>query len=163
MERPGELKIPYRELSVGDHRFEFVVGESFFEGFDHSLVNGGEARIAVDVHRNVSGMTLVFSIEGHARVECDRCLEPLTLPVNWQGELPVKVDAARAGEYDGEAIFAAPGEESVDLSQWVYESICLSLPMTRVHGEDENGVSLCDPDMLSRFKIASEEDDGIDL
>ena len=40
----------------------------------------------------------------------------------------------------------------------IYESICLSLPYQRVHPDDSEGRSTCDPDMLSRFRIVSEEE-----
>ena len=48
-------------------------------------------------------------------------------------------------------IWLLPGEESVDLKQYVYESIVLSLPYQRVHPEGE-----CNPEMLERFRIVSE-------
>ena len=46
-----------------------------------------------------------------------------------------------------------PGEDEVDLAQYIYESIVLSLPYQRVHPEGE-----CDPEMLGRFRIVSDED-----
>ena len=44
-------------------------------------------------------------------------------------------------------------EDSVDLTQYIYESIVLSLPYRRVHPEGE-----CDPDMLARFGVMSAEE-----
>ena len=44
------------------------------------------------------------------------------------------------------------------LSQYIYESICLSLPYQRVHPVGSDGKSGCDPDMLARFNIVSEEE-----
>ena len=56
-------------------------------------------------------------------------------------------------EYDGEVLWLLPGEDEVDLSQYIYESIVLSLPYQRVHPEGE-----CDPEMLKRFRIVSDEE-----
>ena len=46
-----------------------------------------------------------------------------------------------------------PGEEQVDLAQYIYESIVLSLPYQRVHPEGE-----CNPEMLERFRIVSDRE-----
>ncbi len=56
-------------------------------------------------------------------------------------------------EYDGEVLWLAPGEDEVDLAQYIYESIVLSLPYQRVHPEGG-----CDPGMLRRFRIVSGEE-----
>ena len=46
----------------------------------------------------------------------------------------------------------APGDE-IDLKQYIYESIVLSLPYQRVHPEGE-----CNPEMLERFRIVSDSE-----
>ena len=51
-------------------------------------------------------------------------------------------------------------ETELNVAQYIYESICLSLPYQRVHPDDGEGHSTCDPDMLSRFRIVSEEEFG---
>ena len=57
------------------------------------------------------------------------------------------------GEYDGEIMWLNPADDVVDFTQYIYESIVLSLPYQRVHPEGE-----CNPDMLARFTIATEAD-----
>ena len=56
-------------------------------------------------------------------------------------------------EYDGDTLWLSPSEDFVDLTQYIYESIVLSLPYQRVHPDGE-----CDPDMLGRFRIVSEQE-----
>ena len=46
-------------------------------------------------------------------------------------------------------------EDEVDLTQYIYESIVLALPYQRVHPDGE-----CNPDMLERFRIVSDEEFG---
>ena len=55
-------------------------------------------------------------------------------------------------------MWIGPSETEIDLSQYIYESICLSLPYQRVHPVGSDGKSGCDPDMLARFNIVSEEE-----
>ncbi len=60
------------------------------------------------------------SIEGSVTVACDRCLEDLDIPV----------------ETSFEESYVPEGDE-LDLSQDVYDFICIALPLQRVHPEGE--------------------------
>jgi uncharacterized metal-binding protein YceD (DUF177 family) len=50
-------------------------------------------------------------------------------------------------------MWISQSESTLDLTQYIYESIVLSLPYRRVH--DEGG---CNPEMLASFKTISEEE-----
>jgi uncharacterized metal-binding protein YceD (DUF177 family) len=39
-------------------------------------------------------------------------------------------------------------ESILDFSSWIFEFITLCLPIQRVHGEDENGKSYCNPTVI---------------
>ena len=43
-------------------------------------------------------------------------------------------------------------EHELDLKQYIYEYIHLALPIKRVHPDDKNGKSTCDPEMLKKLK-----------
>ena len=60
------------------------------------------------------------SIEGSVTVPCDRCLEALKLPV----------------ETGFSEVYTPEGDE-LDLSQDVYDYVCTSLPLQRVHEEGQ--------------------------
>lgn len=49
-------------------------------------------------------------------------------------------------------MWVSPEEEDIDLTQYIYESIILSLPYRRVHPDGE-----CDPDMMARFTAAGSQ------
>ena len=71
----------------------------------------------------------------------------------FRGHLTVKFSDGETDEYDGEMMWISPSESEVDLAQYIYESIVLSLPYQRVHPEGE-----CDPAMLERFRIVSDSE-----
>ena len=50
-------------------------------------------------------------------------------------------------------MWISPSEDILDLTQYIYESIVLSLPYRRVH--EEGG---CNPEMLAAFTEISEEE-----
>jgi len=74
------------------------------------------------------------------------------VPIDFEGQLVVKF-SDEVHEYDGEVMWMLPGEDRVELAQYIYESIVLSLPYQRVHPEGE-----CNPEMLKRFRIVSDRE-----
>ena len=48
-------------------------------------------------------------------------------------------------------------ETVLDLAEWIYEYILLSLPIQKVHGEDSNGHSMCNPEALKYLNLAEED------
>ena len=77
-----------------------------------------EVRAAVTNH----GLTVdaACDISGSVTVACDRCLEDLVIPV----------------ETSFEETYTPEGDE-LDLGQDVYDFVCISLPLQRVHPEGE--------------------------
>lgn len=148
--------IHFKGLGAGEHRFTFDIGDKFFAAFEGSEVKAGDLVADITLTKNGSLMTLDFVITGTATVECDRCLGDCELPVDFRETLNVRFSdriAAQEGEYDGEVLWLNSGENVLNVAQYIYESVVLSLPYQRVHPEGE-----CDPRMLERFSIVSEEE-----
>ena len=102
-------------------------------------------------------------IDGTVPVACDRCLEDLEMPVAADVLLSVKYGDEESSEDhqegEREIVFVPEGEAELDLSQIIYDYVCLSLPMQRHHDEGE-----CNPDALKFLAggdpVASEEVDA---
>lgn len=153
--------IHFKGVAEGEHRFGFEIDDRFFSSFEGSEIKGGE--VAADVLLSKSGnvMLLQFVIKGSVVVECDRCLEDCPIPVDFSDELRVRFSdriAAQGGEYDGEVLWLNSSEGTLNVAQYIYESIVLALPYQRVHPEGEDGKPGCAPEMLERFAIISGEE-----
>ena len=149
--------IPYKGLKIGHYRYDFKVDDRLFGAFEGAEIQHGKANVHVEMDREANRLNLDVTIEGEVEVTCDRCLEKFDMPIQYEGALEVRF-AENAPESDGEVMWIAPSESEVDVAQYIYESICLSLPYQRVHPTDAEGHSACDPDMLARFSIVSEEE-----
>ena len=152
MEETQRYSIAYRGLKNGHHEFRFAVDRSLFEAFGNTEIKDGACEVRVDLDRSEAQLTLDVAISGYVVVACDRCLEDCRVPVDFEGQLLVRF-SEEVREYDGEVLWLLPGEEHVDLTQYIYESIVLSLPYQRVHPEGE-----CNPEMLERFRIVSDSE-----
>lgn len=147
--------IPWKGLSNGNHRFDFVMETPFFEAFEETEITNGVVRATIDLQKAASMLVLDVCLEGEVTVPCDRCLADLALPVHYEGQLTVKF-SDEISDYDGDIMWIHPSEGELNLAQYLYESIVLSLPYRRIHGEDAEGHSLCDAQMLERFRIVSQ-------
>lgn len=152
-----KYSIAYKGLKAGRHGFDFEVGDGFFKEFGGSDILGGAAEVKIGMLKQENMLELDFSITGEVRVECDRCLEEVAIPVDERSKLIVRFSETEQ-ESDGEIMWIGPSESELELGQYIYETIYLGLPYIRVHPDDKNGGSTCDKDMLSRLTIVSAEE-----
>ena len=123
-----------------------------FEYFENSEILDADLDVLVEVEKSGRFIGVDCVIEGNVTVTCDRCLEDLEIPVNTGfkqsvkfGDRPVSEEDPDSDEMEGEReIVRIPlSETDLDLSQAVYDYICLSLPVQRVH--EEGG---CNPEVI---------------
>jgi uncharacterized protein len=140
------------------HTFDFEINNEFFEQFEGSEVREALLQAKVEADKRSSHIDLVININGAIRLSCDRCLGKMSLQVDCKNRLLVKF--GRVHEESDPDIITLPSEEpELDMRQYFYEYVLLALPIKRVHPDDENGNSTCDPDMLNKLKkhIVNEE------
>jgi uncharacterized metal-binding protein YceD (DUF177 family) len=89
-------------------------------------------------------------ITGFIRISCDRCLEVFSQPVDCENRLLVKL-GSKWDDEDPEMVTIPMDEHELDIKQYLYEFIHLSLPLQRVHPKDPEGNSTCDPEMLKKI------------
>ena len=152
MEQIGLYTIPYKGLKTGEHSFDFHVDNALFEAFETEEIKGGDCQVRVGLVRSESMLEFNIAIEGEVICECDRCLEDCPIAIDYEGDLVVKF-SDKTDYYDGEVMWISPADDVVDLTQYIYESIVLSLPYSRVHEEGE-----CNPEMLASFTEITEEE-----
>lgn len=145
-------KIAYKGLSNGEHDFEFGVDGALFAAYENDEVLAADCRAKVHLTRGEAQLLVDVAIEGEVTVACDRCLEDCILPIDYEGQLVVKFSDEEQ-ESDGEVMWLFPGDTELDLAQYIYESVILSLPYQRVHADGE-----CNPEMLERFRIVSQSE-----
>lgn len=147
-----KYSIDIHGLTPGKHHVVFDVSDDLFMMYEESEVRKGELRVEIDIDKHSSMLELNVDIVGEVEVECDRCLDPLSVPVLYDGKLIVKISADQ-GEYDGDIMWLYPSDEKLDLSQYIYESVILSLPYQRMHRTIEE----CNPEMVKRLTIVDDE------
>ncbi|MFN8242218.1 MAG: DUF177 domain-containing protein [Bacteroidales bacterium] len=146
----GLYAIPLHGLKEGLHEYNFEIDNGFFELFEDSEIKEGDLYVHVALTRRTTHIDLVFSISGVVQVCCDRCLEMFACPVKSEYRLLIRI-GKNWDEDDPDLLTIPTDETELDLSQYLYEFIHLSLPIKRIHPDDADGNSTCDPAMLKKI------------
>ncbi|MBE0650906.1 MAG: DUF177 domain-containing protein [Bacteroidales bacterium] len=154
MNKNSELIIPIKGLSIGNHHYDFVISDSFFESFEPLNIREGKVDLLLELEKESSLMSFLFHFNGSVKLMCDRCLEDYDQPVEGNFRLIVKY-GEEFQEISDEIIEIPFTEHRIDLSQYIYEYIQLMLPMKHVHPDDELGNSTCKSEMLEKLNELS--------
>jgi uncharacterized metal-binding protein YceD (DUF177 family) len=98
---------------------------------------------------------LEFSLEGTVVTDCDRCMEDINLPIQGNHILHAKYSEEDMESTD-EIIYIHPRLDRLNVAQYIYEYIHLTIPMIKTCESDPN--SNCNEEILSRFE---KEADGV--
>ena len=89
------------EAARHSQRLQLSLAEPFFADLEQTEVDGGEVEACIDVkHISQDLYHIDVSLKGSVTVACDRCLDPLTLPVEVEETLKVKDEAPAASDHE---------------------------------------------------------------
>lgn len=157
MKNPKKFIVPFIGLSLGKHHYEYDIDDSFFQDFEYSEIKQGNLKVNLVVDKQSNMLILDFAIEGFVNVMCDRCLDNFDMDISTNQRLFIKFGEETREETDQVIVFSS-NEYEIDVSQYIYEYIVLSLPHKRIHPEGE-----CDPEVikkLNELKINKEDKDN---
>ena len=140
--------IPLNGWAVSQRKeFRWEADTEFFQQFDNQEFLFAAITVDAAAVKAADSIDVDLDVRGTVTVKCDRCLGDLELGVEAHPRLSIRLDpdADLQGTETGERemIFPQSSDSSADLRQVIYDYVCLSLPMHRVHPEGE-----CDPDTV---------------
>jgi uncharacterized protein len=151
MTRQDDYKISFTGLKLGTHSFSFRVGDGFFEAIHDAEITAGDVLVEVTMLKEERLMDLHIKISGKVRVACDRCNEQIGVTVSGPERLIVKL--GDRFEEESEDVQVIPETSHfIDLGPFLYEYIHLLLPARRVHPDDRDGNSGCNPEVLKKLE-----------
>jgi uncharacterized metal-binding protein YceD (DUF177 family) len=152
---PDQYQIAFSGLNSGTHQFDFIIGNSFFEQVKDTEITGGSVSVVITMAKDERMMDLHLAIEGKVSVACDRCNEQMEMDVKGNERLIIKLGDRYYEESDDVQVIPDTAHQ-FDMSPFLYEYIHLLLPIRRVHPEDDQGNSRCDPEIIRKLKELSE-------
>ena len=138
MKKLNEFLIPFIGLKLGKHQFEYQINKAFFENFEYDDFEQSDIKVNLTLEKKSTMLELNFKHKGTVHVPCDLTSEMFDLPVKGTFRLVVQFGDAYNDDND-ELLILPHGEHQIDVSQFIYEMIALSVPHKRVHPGVKDG------------------------
>jgi len=150
----SQFKIRISGVELGKHCFSVDCDKEFFDLAGIEQLMDGRLNLRIEMEKSEKMVDFHCHFEGYVTAECDRCLVPVNLPMNFNERLLVKLvsENYRSEEEQEDDIWMMDENTyEIDLFHFVYESIVLALPIRIVHEDDADGNPTCDPEVLCRL------------
>lgn len=153
--------IPFVGLKQGKHEFQFDVTDTFFETFEYSIIQQGDVHINFTLDKKDTMMVGEFELEGRVKTACDRCNDPIEVPI--EGEFRLVYKFGTEETEDETLVIVFPEEFEINIKHSLLEFMNVLLPTRSVHPEGE-----CNQEMLDYLDeyvvnpIDEDEDDEYD-
>jgi uncharacterized metal-binding protein YceD (DUF177 family) len=156
MSRRREFEIAFVSLKPGVHEYSYSVNDTFFEAFQQQDFRHCKANIKLTLDKKSSFMLLKFEIGGALEVTCDRCNSNLPLELWDEFNITVKMvedpEVMNEQEEDPDMYYISQGEGHVDIANWIYEFINLTIPMQKACDFEKMDGPHCNTSALDLLK-----------
>ncbi|HZH88565.1 MAG TPA: DUF177 domain-containing protein [Chitinophagaceae bacterium] len=165
MKKFREFEISWTGLKEGEHIFQYELDDEKLEALDFTNEDftnvATQVNLSFDRHHNF--FELLFDFDGSLTCSCDRCGDTMHLDI-WDEfklivklvETPEEADNMNEDE-DNEIVYIARSQSSINVFKWLYDFLILSIPIQKIHSNDESGKSLCNPKALELLKAMEEQ------
>jgi uncharacterized metal-binding protein YceD (DUF177 family) len=158
-----EYIIPFIGLKLGFHEFEFQIQDAFFEDREYSSIHSGTANVRLILEKKETMMIGEFEIKGSVSTDCDRCNDPIEVPIT--GSFKLIFTFGNEPSEDESIIVMHPDDYELELKDHLYELLIVSLPTRLIHPKGECNEEMIE--LLSKYTVqqepsGSEDDDDED-
>jgi uncharacterized metal-binding protein YceD (DUF177 family) len=148
--------IAFVGLKPGIHEFEYEIDDKFFVEYQEQDFRNCRAQVKLTLDKKNGFMLLKFEVGGKLEIGCDRCGNPLPLDLWDEFNIVVKMvedpEEMNGQEDDPDVYYISRGESHLNVGDWIYEFINLSIPMQRMCSEEEMGGPHCNKEVLAMLK-----------
>ncbi len=152
MKVTNEFLIPFIGLKLGKHQFEYQISKAFFEHFEFDEFESANIKVNIVLEKKNTMLELNFKHSGTINVPCDLTSEDFDLPI--KGNLKLVVRFGETFNDENEDLLILPiGEHQIDVAQYIYEMVVLSIPLKKTHPGIKDGT--LETKALSKLKEIS--------
>ncbi|MCK5401989.1 MAG: DUF177 domain-containing protein [Flavobacteriaceae bacterium] len=133
-----EFSIQFLGLKSGENCFEYKIDKKFFDFFEYKEFNDVNVNSTVVLNKKTTFLEFHFRAFGTVNIYCDLTNEPYNQEIDNSFDLVVNF----GNEYndDNEEILIIPhSEHEINIAQYIYELIVLSMPARRIHPGIKDG------------------------
>jgi uncharacterized protein len=141
-----QFTIPIQGLKIGIHEYEFLINDKFFTHFEDSPIEEGtfKVKFLIDIREDM--LVLTFDLDGSIKTDCDRCLVSINLPIESREDLIIKY--AKEADDEVDIVYIERGAAELNVATYLYEYICLAMPVANIYDCEDEEENVCDLKML---------------
>ncbi len=153
-----EYKISPAGLKKEVHPFTFELTETFFANFEDALIQKCEIQVNVNFDNRKEPFILEMDIDGVIWSDCDKCTStiPITLHSSFTFYVKYTTDEAMKDLDEMEIIYISKDEQEIDLAQFLYDFVHLSIP-THVICDNPGNTEYCDMEIIGLLEQQEQE------
>jgi uncharacterized metal-binding protein YceD (DUF177 family) len=155
------IEIAFVGLKPGIHEFSYEVDNKFFAELEQKEFTGCQATVKLQLDKKSGFMLLKFEVGGKADVSCDRCGNDINKDLWDEFNMVVKLvenpDEMNAQEEDPDVYYISRTESHLQLNDWIYEFVLLSIPQQKACSPEEMGGPMCNKEVLAKLKQMEDE------
>jgi len=153
------FEIDLKGMTEGERALAYTLDDDFFKTLCVNDVQGGALHVSGSIRKANGFFELHLAITGTVTVSCDRCLDPMSLPISTSLDSIVKLSSygnwgdepcgANSNEDDG--VIIVDEKEGILSMAWpIYETVALAIPIQHVHAPGK-----CNPAMTKALEELS--------
>ncbi|MBO7119561.1 MAG: DUF177 domain-containing protein [Bacteroidaceae bacterium] len=124
-------KVDLKGMATDTVSYQWQADNDFFSAVQGQEIKQGLLDVALRVKRTSGAYELEFQLKGEVEVTCDRCLEPMSQPIDAQCTLRVRMGDEYAD--DGDVVTIPEREGVINVAWNIYEFAALQIPLRHVH------------------------------
>lgn len=143
-----QFKIDLKALTDEVTPLRGELDDQFFSMLDSAdLVRGGALHVSGSIRKANGFFQLDISIDGTVTVTCDRCLEPMQLPVSTQASQVVRMAPGGEQLQQDDIVTVDEDDPVLDTAWIIYENVALAIPIQHMHQPGD-----CNAEMMKMLK-----------
>ena len=148
-DKRDEYVVRLSGVDVGTHKYTMICDKAFFELTGLSEIEDGHLKVQIEMEKSATMLTFQFHFKGEITALCARCLDFLTLPLDFTDFLVVNLVSQIDETFENDDNIWQLHEKAyeLDLTHFLYEAIELALPTQLIHPDENN----CNPEMLQKL------------
>ncbi len=137
MDKLSNYDIVFIKLSKGNHLFNYKLDSSFFLNFENTIITDCNIDVAISLNKDQPHVfDMDFTVNGTIAAICDRCLDTINLPINYQFNLLVK-QTEKIKENEHDITYISLADYQINVAKYIYDVCHLAVPMKILCAESD--------------------------
>ena len=157
-----DFDISFIGIKDGMHQFEYEIDNKFFDFFNYDEFYNSKVKVVLSFLKKPTMFELTFNCNGWVEVDCDLTSERFHQPIDASMDLIVKFGDEYNDENE-ELVIIPHADYKINVAQYIYEAIVLTVPIKRIHPGVSDGTLQSDVlDKLRELEVKNIEEEQIE-